>query len=112
MATYGRLRQLAYTILQGGDSVIVDATFLRRRQRESFRKLADCLGVSFAILDFSADPTTLRQRVGDRMARADDVSDADLAVLESQLASQEPLTSGEQQWVTPLPMPAGDSIET
>ncbi len=102
-ATYGRLRQLAHSILQGGDSVVVDATFLRRQQRESFCQLADCLGVSFGILHFDADVATLRQRITDRISRADDVSDADLSVLESQLASQEPLSAEERQLVTPLP---------
>lgn len=112
LATYARMRQIAHTILQGGDSVIIDATFLRRKDRESFHELADCLGVSFALLDFTADPLTLRQRVADRLAQGDDVSEADLSVLESQLASQEPLTPEEERWVTPLPQPAAGSVAT
>lgn len=109
VATYCRLRQLAHTILQGGDSVVVDATFLRRKDRESFHQLADCLGVSFALLDFTADEQTLRQRVADRIASGDDVSEADLRVLQSQLELQEPLTDQEQRMVTELPPPAAAS---
>ncbi len=111
LATYGRLRQLAHTILQGGDSVIIDATFLKRQQRDSFRELAECLGVSFAVLDFSADHETLRKRIVDRRAKGDDVSDADLSVLESQLKTQQPLTAEEKAFVTPLPEPQVRTID-
>ena len=110
-ATYGRLRQIAGKILQGGDSVIVDATFLKADQRASFRQLADCLGVAFAILDFSADRETLRKRIVTRMARGDDVSDADLSVLESQLESQQPLTAEERTYIVFPPAEHGRLVD-
>ena len=102
-ATYGRLRRLAHGILRAGYSVVVDATFLSHHQRELFRELADQEGVPFAILDFHSDPQTLRQRVADRMARNDDASDADVDVLESQIASLEPLSEAEMQHVVEIP---------
>jgi aminoglycoside phosphotransferase family enzyme/predicted kinase len=99
-ATYGRLRRLARTILQGGDSVIVDATFLQRQQRDSFRELAESLGVSFAMLDFTADTATLRERITERLAAGSDASDADLGVLERQIQTDQPLGEDEQAQVT------------
>ncbi len=102
-ATYGRLRRLAQGILRAGYSVVVDATFLQQRQRELFRKLATKEGVAFAILDFHSDEQTLRQRVADRMARNEDASDADVQVLESQIASHEPLTKSEARSVVDIP---------
>lgn len=99
-ATYARLRRLSRTILQGGDSVIVDATFLKRDQRDYFRELAETLGVSFAILDFSADTAALRQRITERLAAGSDASDADLGVLERQIQTHQPLGKDEQRYVT------------
>ena len=70
-----------------------------------FRKLARREGAAFGILDCHADRLTLRQRVADRMARDDDASDADVAVLEHQLASHVPLSADERNEVTPIPDP-------
>jgi predicted kinase len=103
LATYDRLRRLARGILHAGYSVIVDATFLQQHQRELFRELAGSQGASFAILDFRADLQTLRQRLADRMAQNTDASDADTGVLQSQLASLEPLTPTEMQHVVEIP---------
>jgi predicted kinase len=47
------------------------------------------------ILDFHAPQEVLRERVVKRLARADDASEADLAVLEHQFAVREPLTPAE-----------------
>ena len=94
-ATYRRLGELAGLILRAGHSVVVDAAFLRRTERESFRLLAEAAGVPFAILDFRAPLDVLRARVAERNARADDASEAGLAVLERQIATREPLTPAE-----------------
>lgn len=104
-ATYGRMRRLACCILNSGFSVVVDATFLRQRDRESFRSLADSCGVSFAILDFKADESTLRQRIADRVDSGTDASDAGIRVLEAQLREQQPLTPKELQYMVEMPDP-------
>ena len=95
IATYNRLERLASGILQDGYSVVIDATFLRHSDRERFRRFAENEDVPFAILDCHADAQTLRQRIADRIALGDDASDADLDVLDLQLASQQPLTAME-----------------
>lgn len=71
-------------------------------------ELADRLGVDFAILDCEADPETLSQRMHDRQANEVEPSDADVSVLESQLASREPLTDSERALVM-LPIPRSGS---
>ena len=101
-ATYARLRELARDIVHSGYPAIVDAAFLQRWQRESFRSLAADLGVPFAIIDFSAPPGCLRARVASRHASGSDASDADLAVLEHQLATHEPLQSDEADFILDL----------
>ncbi|HEY4999593.1 MAG TPA: AAA family ATPase, partial [Usitatibacter sp.] len=61
--TYGRLLALAREALADGYPVIVDATFLRRAQRDAFRALADALGVPFAIVSCEAPEARLRDRL-------------------------------------------------
>lgn len=98
-ATYARLGELAGEILRAGYTVIVDAAFLQRRQRAAFRALAAECGVALAIVHFTAPVEHLRQRVARRHAAGSDASDADLAVLEHQLATHEPLQSDEADFV-------------
>jgi aminoglycoside phosphotransferase family enzyme/predicted kinase len=97
-ATYDRLRTLARDILGAGRIAIVDATFLRHAQRESFRALAVKLGVPFVILAFEASEASLRERIVRRRAAGGDASDADLAVLAHQIATREPLTADESAY--------------
>ena len=101
-AVQQRLRDLAAQALQSGYSVILDATFLAREARQQARALASSLKVGFAILHFEARPDTLRERVRQRAQRDDDASDADLAVLEAQLAQAEPLQDDESDAVVML----------
>jgi aminoglycoside phosphotransferase family enzyme/predicted kinase len=90
--TYQRLALLAESVLAAGYNVIVDAAFLKFEQRQLFSSLADTLKIPFIILEFSASADTLRQRI---KARHGDVSDADLSVLEHQLATVKPLHDDE-----------------
>ena len=94
-ATYRRLGALAQEALRAGFSVVVDAACLKRAEREAFRAIAERNEAPFVILDFHAPLEVLRARVTQRLARADDASEADLAVLEHQLAAREPLTPAE-----------------
>jgi hypothetical protein len=97
-ATYDRLAALTEQILAAGLPALVDATFLKRDQRAQFRALAAEHDVPFAVFDIQAPEATLRKRIAQRAAAATDASEASEAVLERQLASQEPLTSEEQAW--------------
>ena len=91
--TYAHLARQAARVVEAGFTVVVDATFLKRAQRDAFRRLAAKLGVPFTLLEFRAHAETLRRRVARRSAHADDASEADLAVLHGQLATLEPLTA-------------------
>ncbi len=91
--TYERLRELAALVLNAGYTVMVDATFLQHWQRELFECLARELGVGYGIVEFMASERTLRHRLRRRQG---DASDADLAVLEHQLAGYEPLQVEER----------------
>ncbi|TNF92412.1 MAG: aminoglycoside phosphotransferase [Gammaproteobacteria bacterium] len=92
--TYKRLSVLANLILDTGYSVIVDATFSELEQRMLFHQLATEKLIPFIIIDLNAPPELLRQRILDR---ENDVSDADLAVLEEKLGTWKPLTDSEKE---------------
>jgi predicted kinase len=109
--TYEQLAQQAALVMQAGYTAIVDATFLTRTYRDAFRRLAAQLGVPFTILDFRADAETLRRRVAHRSAHADDASEADLAVLHGQCATQEPLTADEQGSALTIDTDAPQALE-
>ena len=72
--------------------MILDATFLDAEPRQHAYTLAAELGVRCILIDFQAGAETLRERV---RQRAGDASEADLAVLEDQLAHAQPLPAGE-----------------
>lgn len=94
--TYAHLHDQAAMLLQAGWSVVVDAAFLRRTERDRFRALAAAVGVPFAILAPQASPDVLRARILARQQQGLDASEATLAVLEQQMHWIEPLTAEEQ----------------
>ena len=93
--TYHRLNDLGAWIISAGYTAIIDATFLKRSQRDAFRQRARALNVKFIILDFIADETTLRSRIAARLEHENDASEADKAILDHQLATHEPLQDDE-----------------
>jgi len=90
-ATYQHLRELAAMVLRCGMSVIVDATFLKRAQRQPFRELAAELNVPATLIEFTASLESLRQRIALRERSGGDPSDATISVMEQQLAAREPV---------------------
>lgn len=106
--TYAHLRQLADLLLRAGWSVIVDASFLTRADRASFRALAQGVGVDFAILAPQATAAQLRERIHARAMRGSDASEATLDVLEDQLHTLEPL--GVDEVATLQAMPPGQQV--
>ena len=100
--TYARLAELARAVVEAGYPVLVDATFLKRAQRAAFAELAATLGVPFAILAFDAPVETLRARVRQRAEAGTDASEADVAVLETQLSAREPFEEEELACVVPI----------
>ncbi|MDD3762036.1 MAG: AAA family ATPase [Nevskiales bacterium] len=100
--TYARLADLARELLRSGHSVVVDATFLRRADRERFGVLAAELGVPLHILACSAPDDELRRRVRKRAEKGADASEAGVEVLERQFATVEPPAADEAALVIPL----------
>jgi len=102
--TYRRLAECCGIGLRAGFDMIADATFLRRVHRDDFLGLAESLGVRCSIVDCSAPRELLEARIRKRAAERQDASDADLAVLEHQLARHDPLSASERARVQELPV--------
>ena len=109
--TFARLADLGPMIVGAGFPVILDATFLRRAEREQFRALAESLGVSFVILDFPADEATCRERIRRRSQEKADASEATEDVLDRQLALREPLSDAEQRLALRFDPARPESVE-
>ena len=93
--TYLQLQTLARTVVSSGFPVVVDAAFLRQSDRQAFASLASELGVPFFIAACHAPVAVMQERVSKRQQIGQDASDADVAILQQQLATLEPLTSHE-----------------
>ncbi len=100
--TFARLQSLAGIVVQAGFPCIVDATFLRRKQRKPFRKLAEVLDVPFIVLHCKASKRKLRERITLRNSQSVDASEADVVVMEKQLAKLEGLEVGEADAVVEI----------
>ncbi|MEB0078635.1 AAA family ATPase [Pseudomonas sp. CCI3.2] len=94
-ATYTRLNQLADSILRAGFPVVIDATYLKREQRDAAAKVAEASGAPFLILDCSAPQAVIEGWLAQRQAQNNDPSDATLEVIEAQQANREPLGADE-----------------
>jgi aminoglycoside phosphotransferase family enzyme/predicted kinase len=93
---YERLADCASSILAGDFPVIVDATFLRRAERERFRELAAARGVEMVVIRCQAPVSVLETRILERRARHRDASEANLEVLDWQRQGLEPLLAKER----------------
>ncbi len=109
-ATYERLRSLAEIGLAADYPVIVDATFLQKKQRNLLRRLAAEQQVPLLILDFPVPEKELQRRLRQRAATGDDPSEGTLQVLVRQLTLQQPLSQTEQQQ-TLIVAPASTATE-
>jgi uncharacterized protein len=94
--TYARLYKLARIALAAGFPVIVDAAFLRREERDHFRRLAADLHIPFAIASLRAPDAVLQSRLAQRQAQAIDASEADAGVLAMLQSVAEPLAQDER----------------
>lgn len=86
-ATYSELCRQAALYLQDGGSVIVDATFRRRSDRDLLRRTAGAHGASVWLAVTDAPKDTILQRLEERKSNPDRYSDAGVEVYRMMVAS-------------------------
>ncbi len=108
--TYERLERCAAAALEGGETVIVDAAFLRRGERLRFREIAASAGARAVILHCQAPVDTLRKRVAARQASRSDASEAGLEVLARQPSYWEDFEEREHAHVVEVDTSTGRAV--
>jgi uncharacterized protein len=111
-ATYMRLAMIASQVVESGAPVIVDATFLLRKQRRQFDALASALGVPYFIVEVRAGKGVLEARLEARTRQEPGPSDAGIAVLSHQLSICEPLSADERAHAIAIDSDAGLTCES
>jgi len=91
------LPALATRLLASGFNVIVDATFLQRRQRQAMAAVAERLALPWHLLDLRTPLPLMCDRIQRRVQTGVDPSDADLIVLERQRQQLQPLDATERE---------------
>jgi len=107
--TYECLARYCEIGLGAGFTMIADASFLRRWQRQRFHELAGKLQTELFVLDCTAPPGLLRQRVQKRATDPLRISEADLRVLNHQLSHHDPFTQQEMDCL--IRIDTGRSLE-
>jgi aminoglycoside phosphotransferase family enzyme/predicted kinase len=88
-AVYGMLAERLEDLVSQGETVILDATFIRRTDRQRVLERARRRGWNALILLCVAPRPVLEARIRQRLVSGRDPSEADVAVLDRQLARQE-----------------------
>ncbi|SDI80174.1 hypothetical protein SAMN05216588_12512 [Pseudomonas flavescens] len=95
-AVYEHLNRLADLALHAGYPVVLDATFLKRPQRQAAQLIAEKTGVPFLIVDCQAPDSVISSWLQQRQQQGNDPSDATLQVIEAQRARQDDIDEHER----------------
>ena len=109
LKTYQRLAELAKALLEAGFSAIIDAAFLKSKQRNMFQQLAVEYGVQFFIVDFQASNEELCRRI---QQRQNDASEATINVLHQQQQSAQPLLQEERAYLITINTENNNALKT
>ena len=109
---YQTLAQEAEEILRAGFPVMVSGSFLKRRQRERFERLADAQGVYLVLLQCTPPSEWIESQVHDRSVLAHDRSGANLNILQHQRQETEALTEHEETFTKQIDTSDAQAVET
>jgi uncharacterized protein len=110
--TYRQLAVCAGTLLDAGIPACVDATCLKRWQRDLLRQQAEARGLPCLMVSFEADESTLRRRIEKRALNQGVEVATSLSVLDCQLAEREALGDEERLHLVHLDTTADNAAET
>lgn len=109
--TLNHLLDTSTKLLSHGYSVVVDATMIRQRTRQSYMELAEQLGIPVRIIACQCEQKLIEARLKRRAQAGSDASDADIAVMQDQLKHYQPLTEAEEQIAVHIDTDDDDAIQ-
>jgi aminoglycoside phosphotransferase family enzyme/predicted kinase len=92
---YRQLAERAATLLDAGQTVVIDATCLKRSHRRVFTELAAAKQVPLVWLACELLLEEAERRIAARQAAGDDASDASVAIARNQYEAAEPIDADE-----------------
>jgi aminoglycoside phosphotransferase family enzyme/predicted kinase len=90
--TYDEMRRRAHPFLERRRPLILDATHLKREQRQKTKELAQTMGIPFLAVECVATERLVRERLQQRQSAVWSPSDGRWEVYEAQMAGAEPLS--------------------
>ena len=110
--TYEKLLRAAIARAKEGQSVILDATFAQRVHREQLKTVFEPQNVAFRFIEVQADDDLVKQRLTNREAKPDDISDARLEDFEMLTRLYEPPTelAGSQLFTARTTSPLEETL--
>jgi len=93
---YNQLRETAQVILESGFSVIVDATFIKKKHRQRFKQLAVTHQVNFKIIHTIMDENKILEWLARRQQQTYQISEAREDIYQALKQNLEPLTDEEK----------------
>lgn len=106
--TFHRLESLARTILAAGYTVIVDATFIKRSDRDSFAELGKKQDVPLIIVHLTGSDATIKSRLRERKG---DASEAGFEQYLAQKKAFDPFSEDELPYVISIDTDSSDQIK-
>jgi uncharacterized protein len=112
--TYATMFERGRACLERGESVLLDATFMRLADRERARELASDTGASFACLECIAPEDVVVTRLTEREQNEREVSDARVDTYYAQKDSFEPVDEipGWQHITVDMEPPVDEAVRT
>ncbi|MDR4496006.1 MAG: AAA family ATPase, partial [Nitrospirales bacterium] len=111
-ATYDRLAVLTESLVAAGFLTIVDATFLRRTDRQAFAQIASRRQIPFYIVDVTAPESVRSRRIERRREAETDASEATVSVMHKQVEQDEAFGNEEQSAVISIDSTREDSLQS
>ncbi|MFC2008230.1 AAA family ATPase [Chloroflexota bacterium] len=88
--TYDKMFTEAENVLSDGDSVIIDASFIKKEERLKVKEVAEKMDADFMIIECSLDEASIRQRLAQRLEQGS-VSDGRWEILGPQKEQFQPV---------------------
>ncbi|NRP15411.1 bifunctional aminoglycoside phosphotransferase/ATP-binding protein [Marinobacterium sp. xm-a-152] len=97
MRTFLEMKRVSGILLEAGQTLILDAAYIRQRSRRQFLQLAEELGCPARIIACEPPEKVIEARLAKRSEEREDPTDATIEVMQAQKRVAEPLSEEEEK---------------